>query len=341
MGTALEAPADLFEAPIEEPTAVAIARPSSNSPATQGQAFVQAPITNPMAALSVEAQRAIAETQVSVFTAKQFPRDFDPIIKRIRSMCERRSLAAIAEYSFSRGGEEISGPSVYLLKAIAQQWGNIEYGVTELSRKSAAPGQKGESVVMAYAWDMETGTREKRVFTVAHHRDTRNGGYALKDERDIYELIANMGSRRLRACLEGVIPLDVIEIAVEECTETLKKMNLTTPQMIAKALAGCESLGITRERIEAKWQRRMESASPAHMIRLSKTLQAIRDGMTTADEAFPPTDDERAAGTSSNASAAAANVAAAPAATGNEGLRERLKKNKTASDSTREPGEEG
>lgn len=57
----------------------------------------------------------------------------------------------------------------------------MEAGVKELSRSN------GVSECLAYAWDYETNYRDVRTFTVRHWRDTREGGYALKDERDIYE----------------------------------------------------------------------------------------------------------------------------------------------------------
>lgn len=77
--------------------------------------------------------------------------------------------------------------------------------------------------MMAYAWDLETNTRVTKIFGVEHKRDTRNGSYALTDSRDIYEATANFGARRMRACILGVIPGDVVDMAVNECKETQKK----------------------------------------------------------------------------------------------------------------------
>lgn len=247
---------------------------------------VQTALPSTTTALAVEQQRAIAEIQTAMFVAKQFPRDVDNVIRRIRTACQRPSLASIAEYSYPRGGEEVSGPSVYLLKAIAQEWGNIEYGIRELSRTN------GVSTVQAYAWDMERGAKQTLVFEVKHWRDTKRGGYAVKDERDIYELVANMGSRRLRACLEGVIPEDIKQIAIDECNATMGAMKLVTPEKIAKMVEAYRELSVSRERIEAKLGRKVESISPTVMVRLGKTYNAIKDGMVTADEAFPPLEGE-------------------------------------------------
>lgn len=60
-------------------------------------------------------------------------------------------------------------------------------------------------------------------FQVRHWRDTKSGGYALKDSRDIYEKVANDGARRLRACILAVIPADVVETAVKEALKAKAK----------------------------------------------------------------------------------------------------------------------
>jgi hypothetical protein len=57
----------------------------------------------------------------------------------------------------------------------------------------------GESAVLAYAWDLQTNTRQAKTFTVAHVRDTKQGRKDLTDARDVYEVVANSAARRLRA----------------------------------------------------------------------------------------------------------------------------------------------
>ena len=75
---------------------------------------------------------------------------------------------------------------------------------------------------MAYCWDIETNTRECKIFTVKHQISTKNGMKVLTDPRDIYELVANQGARRKRACILNIIPGDVVDAAVERCNRTLQ-----------------------------------------------------------------------------------------------------------------------
>lgn len=161
--------------------------------------------------------RQAQEVQAAMVIAKKFPRDEYESMEKIKRTCQRATLAEQAIYSYPRGGQNVSGPSVRLAEALAQNWGNIDYGIIELEQK------EGKSEMMAYAWDLETNTRVTKIFSVEHKRDTKKGSYVLTDSRDIYEATANFGARRMRACILGVIPGDVVEMAVNECKETQKK----------------------------------------------------------------------------------------------------------------------
>lgn len=159
--------------------------------------------------------RQAQEVQAAMVIAKKFPRDVYAAFDRIKKACERRLLAENAVYEYPRGGSKVSGPSIRLAEALAQNWGNIDYGIMELEQKA------GESSVMAYAWDLETNTRQTKIFTVKHERKARGAITKLDDPRDIYEMVANQGARRLRACILGVIPGDIVDAAVDMCQQTL------------------------------------------------------------------------------------------------------------------------
>ena len=89
----------------------------------------------------------------------------------------RKSLAEQAMYEYPRGGTKVTGPSYCLAEAMAQNWGNRDYGLIELE-------EGRESQVMAYASDGETNTRQTIVFSVPHIR--ARGQCSATDPRDIY-----------------------------------------------------------------------------------------------------------------------------------------------------------
>jgi len=229
--------------------------------------------------------REAQQVQVAMIAAKRFPRDEKAALDRILNSCCRESLAAVAQYQFSRGGSDISGPSIRLAESIAQHWGNIESGWRIVDTITGEDGIK-TSVVEAFAWDLESNYRVPRVFNVRHWRDTKSGGYALKDERDIYELCANQAARRVRACLLSVIPGDIVEEAQKQCDTTLAAKADTSPEAQKKILQAFSGYGVNKAQIEAKIQRRIDAITPAQVITLRKIVASLKDGMSEAKDWF-------------------------------------------------------
>lgn len=245
----------------------------------------------PLAATAhTDQQRAVAEVQAAMVIARANPRDPIAAMDNILNACTRPTLAERALYSYSRGGTDITGPSIRLAEAIAQQWGNINFGIRELDQRG------GMSTVQAFAWDIETNTRREVTFQVPLIRHTRKGAYKLEDPRDIYEMVANQGARRLRACILSVIPGDVIEAAVSQCEATLAAKADTSPEAVQKMLAAFAEFGVTKEQIETRIQRRIDAVQPAQMVGLKKVYVSLRDGMSVPAEWFEMTGTAEAAG---------------------------------------------
>lgn len=228
----------------------------------------------------VEQSRAIAEAQGAMVIAKRFPRDQVAAMDRINNACQRQTLAEGALYTYARGGTDITGPSIRLAEAIAQNWGNIQFGIRELEQRN------GESTVEAFAWDVETNTRQVKTFQVKHERHTKRGVTKLSDPRDVYELVANQGARRLRACILGVIPGDVVDTAVKQCDTTLRIKADVTPERIKAMVEKFTEFSVTTEQIEKRIQRRMEAMTPAQMVGLGKIYTSMKEGMSTAKDWF-------------------------------------------------------
>ena len=243
-----------------------------------------AAVRGPIGALAnAEQQRVIAEVQAQMIMARTNPRDQKMCMDKILNDCTRVSLAEKALYQYGRGGAAVSGPSIRLAEAVAQRWGNLASGMREISR------QNGYSECVAYAWDLETGYRDERQFQVRHWRDTKQGGYAVTEERDIYEMIANMGARRKRAALLAVIPGDVIEAAVEECERTLHVSADTGPESLKRVIDAFAEFGVTRAQLEKRAQCRFEAIRPAQLVQLRKIYASLRDGMSEPKEWFEET----------------------------------------------------
>lgn len=234
------------------------------------------------ASASAEVSRAVAEVKASIMLAKEFPRSRQDAVERILAECCRETLAEAATYSYTKGGQEISGPSIRLAEVIAQNWGNFHFGWDELSRNNS------QSEILAWAWDYETNVKRTTTFFVKHWRDTKKGGYLIKDEREIYELCANQAARRMRACILNIIPGDVTEAAVAQCDLTLQQKEKVTPETIKKLLAAYEALGVSKAQIEKKMLRKAEGFNGANMMQLRKIYNGLKEGMSRVEEIFDP-----------------------------------------------------
>lgn len=234
-------------------------------------------------AVAIESDRAVAEAQGRLVIAKRFPRDKARAFDQIMEECKRSGLAEEALYSFPRGGETVEGPSIRLAEVIARCWGNVDFGLRELSRRA------GESEMEAYAWDLETNTRSVQQFTVAHFRDTRKGGkVALTDERDIYEIGANLGARRLRARILAIVPGDVIDAAVMQCRKTLSgKSDEPLVDRIRKMIAAFKGIGVTVSMFEHRLGHPLDSMTPEELRQMQGAYKSLRDGMTKIEDWFP------------------------------------------------------
>lgn len=232
------------------------------------------------ALVEVEQQRAIAETQAALIIAKRFPRNIVNAQDKIINACTRVGLAETALYEYSRGGTNITGPSIRLAETIAQNWGNVQFGIRELEQR------QGNSTIEAFAWDVETNTKQVKIFQVAHKRHTKKGVYALDDPRDIYEMTANQGARRLRACILGIIPGDIVEAATRQCELTMKTKVDATPQRIAALIEKFSEFNVTKAQIEKKIQRHVESITPGQMVNLGKIYNSLKDGMSASADWF-------------------------------------------------------
>lgn len=236
-------------------------------------------------ATHIEQSRAIAEVQAMVIVAQNIPRSEPMAISKIMESCGQKLLAERAFFKFPRGGQTVSGPSIHLATELARCWGNIDYGIKELSRND----DKAESEMIAFAWDVQTNTRAETSFIVPHKRDKRGGAETLTDMRDIYENNANNGARRLREMIFRVIPPYVRYQAEDACRQTLEKGESSEPLpvRIAKMLKAFAEISVSKERIEAKIGMKAEAMTTQDLVNLRISLQSIKRQEVSAEEEFP------------------------------------------------------
>jgi hypothetical protein len=278
--------------------------------------FGMEPAQSPENGALVTAQaREVAEVQAAVVMARKFPRDTRRAMDRILTDCTRPTLANCALYAYKRGSEIISGPSIRLAECIARAWGNVTFGIREISQDG------GASQVEAYAWDLETNTRASKTFQVKHERKAQGSIKKLNDPRDVYELVANLGARRQRACILALIPGDVVEAAVAQCELTQTNDAGAPEEQVAKMLEKFAGLGITREMVAKRLGHKPEASKAPEIFNLRRIYQSLADGIGKADEFFE--------------------IGPKPAAADVSELGERIRARKIADGSTENAGDAG
>lgn len=236
--------------------------------------------------VAVEETTEIANIQAKMILARNFPRDPDACMSRILSECRSKTLAEKAIYEFPRGDSVVKGASIRLVECVARNWGNVVSGIKEISSDDR------KATVKAYCWDLETNFYDEKIFDVPYVRSTKKGGaYPLKDERDKYEMLANMGARRKRACMQAVIPQYIIEEAVAECQKTLEVSTAKEgdiESVRAKMLSEFKKLAdwITEADFETVCGRPFLSLGAKDIVKLRGLYNAIKEGYVKPEVAF-------------------------------------------------------
>ena len=163
-------------------------------------------------------------------------------------------------------------------------------GVLEAEKPDIVLVQGDTTTIKCFAWDLETNASDEKTFSVKHERSTKKGSYKLTDERDIYEMVANKGARRKRACLLAVMPGWYVDAALEECDKTLSdsltKSGESLEEIIEKTVNAFAGFGITPEQISTKLNKEIDKLSNNDIVKLRHLYSAIKDGFVKATDAF-------------------------------------------------------
>lgn len=231
--------------------------------------------------IAIESSRAVAEAQGKLLIAKRFPRDEIAAYNRVAQACQRKGIAEKAFYSYNRGGSTVSGPTIRFAEELARCWGNIDYGIKELSQDD------GKSEMQAYAWDLETNAQSVQNFTNPHIREVKGQAKVLTSQRDIYEINANMGARRLRSRILAILPTDLVDMAITECRKTIAGNN-DEPLIdrVKKMVVAFGKIGVTQEQIEKRLKRKIDTMTADDFVDYTGIYNAIKNGESKIAEWF-------------------------------------------------------
>lgn len=231
-----------------------------------------------------EASKAVEEVRAAMMLAKNFPRDEILAEKKIAIACSRFAFASDAFYSYPRGKDTIVGETIYLLREIARCWGNISSGIKIIDINAQG------ATIEAFAHDLESNLRESITFKVEFKIKLSSGQMKfLTDPRDQYELMANYGARRLRACLDHILPPIVIATAAANCRRTLSEGGKSEPfidRIKGLVLSFSSDLGVSKELIQERLGHKVEDMNEKEFVEFRGIYKSLKDGLTTRDDWF-------------------------------------------------------
>lgn len=245
----------------------------------------RAPVAPPGQATQVEQARAVAEVRAAVMIAMDRPRDRSAALSEMREVCGIMALAERAFFRVPRGGENVNGESIHLARELARCWGNIDYGVKELARDDI----RGQSELLAFAWDLQTNARSEIVFVVPHVKGKNSR--RLTGTQEIYENNASFAGRRLREAIFAVLPVWFKAEAADICHRTLESGGgKPLVQRVADMRDAFSAKGVTVAQLEQKRGRKVDEFTPEDVAALGVIYGSIKRGEVTVADEFPTED---------------------------------------------------
>jgi len=232
--------------------------------------------------MDVVSDREIQLVQAQIISAKKFPRQNHEILKFIKQATDRQEFAKLASYSYPRGGQIVTGPSIRMAEMLARSMGNMDFGIRQLSKTDE------ESYIEAWCYDLERNTRASRIFTVPHSRDTKKGKVKLTDDRDQYEMVANKGARWLRACILQLIPGELKQLAIDNAASTIKNGDGKTPLVdrVQKIVLAFLELGVTASDLEERLGHSIEQVTKDEFVEMYQIYTSLKDSVTSRSDWF-------------------------------------------------------
>lgn len=230
------------------------------------------------------------QIQASFVMAFKNQRDETRSYTRLMKAYERPSAALGAEYSFPRGGKDISGPSVSLARTALRCWGNMRAGFVVVGDDDEGVHLKGEAL------DLETNsyTFQEAKFKKKIQRKDKKTGKTLwvdPDERELRELINKHGAILERNCILRLIPKDFIDDAVAKAKETLvsagkKELGASREDTVRKLVMAFHDLGVTQEALEGYLSHKVDIIDEKEYADLRQKYAAIKAGEVSREEFF-------------------------------------------------------
>ncbi len=220
-----------------------------------------------------------ATVDVQVSTARRFPRSITQFVHSATEMATLTpEIAASCVYAIPRDGKTIEGPSARLAEIVASAWGNLRI-------QAGATSDDGRFVVArGEAWDVQTNVA---IGFEVKRKITNRGGATFSD--DMIVVTGNAAaSIALRNAVFKTVPSSFWRPIYLKCRQVIAGDARTFSSRRDDMLKAFAVMGVTEARLcGAIGLKGKADVTLEHMATLAGILNALKEGETSIEEAFP------------------------------------------------------
>ena len=228
-----------------------------------------------------------SEIDVQIATAKQYPRNLARVLGNIETLATMdEEVAGSCFYTLRRQGKVIEGASVRMAEIIASSWGNLRV-------QARIIGNDGKMITaQGVCHDLES---NYAVSAEVKRRITDKNGHTFSEDMQVVTGNAACAIA-MRNALFKVVPAALVKKVIDKAKKVSLGESMTLETSRAKMLQYFKTIGIEEKQIlDYLSIEKVDEINIDMVIELRGLANAIKEGTTTAKEAFEPKVDEKKA----------------------------------------------
>jgi hypothetical protein len=228
-----------------------------------------------------------SEIDVQIATAKQYPRNLARVLGNIETLATMdEEVAGSCFYTLRRQGKVIEGPSVRMAEIIASSWGNLRV-------QARIVGNDGKMITaQGVCHDLES---NYAVSAEVKRRITDKSGRTFSEDMQVVTGNAACAIA-MRNALFKVVPAALVKKVIDKAKKVSLGESMTLETSRAKMLQYFKTIGVEEKQIlDYLSIEKVDEIDIDMVVELRGLANAIKEGTTTAKEAFEPKIDEKKA----------------------------------------------
>jgi hypothetical protein len=221
-----------------------------------------------------------SEIDVQIATAHQFPRNLSNVLNNIETLATMdEEVAGSCFYTLRRQGKVIEGASVRMAEIIASSWGNLRV-------QARIIGNDGKMITaQGVCHDLES---NYAVSAEVKRRITDKNGHTFSEDMQVVTGNAACAIA-MRNALFKVVPAALVKKVIDKAKKVSLGESMTLETSRAKMLQYFKTIGIEEKQIlDYLSIEKVDEINIDMVIELRGLANAIKEGTTTAKEAFEP-----------------------------------------------------